>query len=235
MKTFSIKAIALIFLLQLAGCAPEEKDDEFVPTDATLSFQLFPITYFLNIYDEIYTLHGSDNLGNSLSASNHFQTGPQITFNGEPAISVSHMQLINDYTGTSDVGVRGEFFGHINYSINKQDLRVLGFNNTVTGTTTVSATTTAIPVAALIGESGDIGTYIDDAGETITCDWRLIDGGNGRAKLIFTYITNNQNGDLLFTREESYLINQIGERTSLELVLHATSSGSTLNFSGTRN
>jgi len=231
MKVFSIKTIILIILLHLTGCAQEEGTEEFTPTDPNSVFKLFPYTYFLQIYDASYNLYNTNSSDGSVAFWQSFQGAYAFTYNGESVISVRKFQM--NYT-TEGIGTFGEFFGHIYYSIDITDLRLLGFNDTLTGISATSTTTTAIPEVALIGSSGNVGSYIDSTGSTIVIDWELMDGGNGFAKLVFSMTTTDQYNVLLFTSEESYLIDRLGNRSFLELVLYSNALGSTLDLSGAK-
>jgi hypothetical protein len=74
------------------------------------------------------------------------------------------------------------------------DRRYLGYSDSTT--TTVSATTFAIPQTVKIGDFGNTGTYTDNVGAVEVKSWRVDDGGSGRAKLVYLSTDTDQFGNL---------------------------------------
>ena len=96
----------------------------------------------------------------------------------------------------------------------------------------MSATTTAIPETAKIGDFGVIGTYTDNAGSVDVQSWRLDDGGNGLAKLVQLSTEKDQFGNLELSSTTTTVINTSGETLSRQEVIFFANEGVTLTLNG---
>ncbi len=181
------------------------------PTDININFKLFPDDYFTG-YDVYAALVGSNNKGQSYTGSITEKTLAVTTFLGESAIPVESK---TEFTITN--GGFGSATLKNYYSVNADDRRFLGVGGNIV---TVSATTTPIPETARIGDSGMIGTYIDNANFETTLSWRLEDGFNGNAKLVLLNVTDKPSGDLDNRFTTTYLIQPDGSRLSVKLVTY---------------
>ena len=158
------------------------------------------------------------------------ETQPQMIFIVQPAIPVlTALQVTDANTGSFSTTTKTEFF-----SIDSNDLRDLGFSNLLFGFTPFFAfSSAAIPATAKIGDSGEIGTYIDDFGtQNIIKTWQLEDGGDGRARLVYFSTTQDFRGFRLSSIEQRYLIEQNGDRISMSLRFRNANSILTLTLSG---
>lgn len=228
MKLLSKFLLVLIAFFVLSGCG--DGDNSFNPTDPDAVFNLFPSDYFIIGYSESYSLSGFDTAGGLPTGSLSMQTQSQEIFNGELAIPISvALQVVNTQTGSF---INSTGIGY--YSTDENDRRELGFTNITLGTSTFIAVTSAIPATAKIGDSGEIGSYIDNLGNRDVKTWQLLDGGDGRASLVFSSTTRDQVGLFLSSAEESYLIEQNGDRVSVEFRLFDADSGATLTLSGNK-
>jgi hypothetical protein len=230
-KQILLTAALLLTLTACGGGGGGGGGNSTTPTDPTTVFSLFPSGYFSAGYNETYTFTGTDTGGGVFTGSYSIQTQTQSAINGVPAIPFAvSLQLNNTASGAfiSSIGT-----GY--YSTDTTNPENLGFTSTTFGTTTVSATTTVLPTTATIGSFGSIGTYIDNTGDTDVDTWRLDDGGNGNAKLVFSTTTTDQFGTISFTSEESYLIAPNGNRISIAFRLFDTNAGITINLSGNKN
>jgi hypothetical protein len=212
----------------LTGCF--DSGDSFNPTDPDTVFTLFPSGYFNVGYSETYDLSGFGNNGISQLGLFSVETQLRTIFNGEPAIPVlTALQVTDTQTGSFSTAMKTEYF-----SIDSNDLRDLGFSNLLFGFTPFFAFSPAvIPATAKIGDSGEIGTYIDDFGtQNIIKTWQLEDGGDGRARLVYFSTTQDFRGFRLSSIEQRYLIEQNGDRISMSLKFFDADSILTLTLSG---
>jgi hypothetical protein len=200
------------------------------PPPPATAFSLFPSEYFVDGYRESYSLTGSDTDGVTFTGDWTFQAGAQTTFNGSPAIPFDGiLNITNTATNAFFTSVETDY-----YSTNANDRRDLGFASTSTGVVKTPTSTTALPTTARIGDFGNIGTYVTSSGDTDVETWQLTDAGNGRAYILFFISRSDQFGDFNSSREEKYLIDENGNRMSLELRIFFQSSGITLTLTGTK-
>jgi len=219
-----MKHLLLVFaVLAIASCGG---GSNFVPTDPNTVFQLLPTGYFTDGYSKTTNFTGSDSAGGVHTATLSEQTQAQTTFFGEPAIPVlGQIQLTNTVTGAFVSNVGTEY-----YSISASDRRFLGYSDS--SSTTVSATTSAIPQTAKIGDFGSIGTYTDNVGDVDVTSWRLDDGGSGRAKMVALSTETDQFGTLTVSSTTTTLIDTSGNVISQEIVIFYADIGVTLTLNG---
>jgi hypothetical protein len=198
------------------------------PTDANLAFQIFPAGAFSSGYTETYQLSGSDTVGGTYTATLSATTQPQTTFNGQPAIPVqSLVKITNNQTGAF---VTGTSIGY--YSTDSGSRMYLGFTDNTTNTTYTAVSLNVIPQSAKIGDSGVVGTY-SGGGETDQISWQLTNANNGLANLV-TNNTTTISGNLQWSGEHSYVIDQSGNRKSLTIKIFYADSGITVTLSGNK-
>ena len=221
----SIRKLALIgSIVFLTSCGGGGGGSNSVPTDPNTIFQLFPPGFFSVGFSETTNFTGTDTGGGVFTATASVQTQAQTTFLGQPAIpQLVQIQLTNTATGAfiSDTGTGF-------WSTSATDRRNLGFSNS--SSTTVSATTTAIPQTAKIGDFGDVGTYTDNAGDVSVDSWRLDDGFNGRAKLVVLSTETDQFGTLITSSTTTDLIDTSGNVISEEIKIFFADVGITLTL-----
>ena len=227
MKLLSRVLKLFIPFFVLTGCV--DSGDSFNPSDPDSIFTLFPSGFFDVGYNETYDLSGFDNNGISQVGFFSVEIQSQTFFNGEPAIPVSiALQVAGAQTSLVSTTAKIEYF-----SIDANDLRDLGFTNTLFGFRPFFAISSAvIPATAKIGDSGEIGIYIDGFGNEIIKAWQLEDGGDGRALLVFFSTKRDNFGFRLSSIEERYLIEQNGDRVSVGLRFFNADSILTLTLSG---
>src|SRR3989344_963773 len=198
------------------------------PTDTNLAFQLFPAGFFSSGYTETYQLSGSDTVGGTYTATLSATTQSQTTFNGQPAIPVqSLVKITNTQTGAF---VTGTSIGY--HSTDSGSRMYLGFTDNTTNTTYTAVSLNVIPQSAKIGDSGVVGTY-SGGGETDQISWQLTNANSGLANLV-TNNTTTISGNLQWSEEHSYVIDQSGNRKSLTVKIYYADSGITITLSGNK-
>lgn len=237
MKTGNIFGLLiLITSLFLSGCggggsdAPGAGDGHGTPTDTSIDFTIFPPNFFTNYSasaDLTGTFTGSILGDVELTGSLTEVLQAQTTFLGSAAIP-----YLTTTTFTSTAGIGGTAQLTSYYNMEENNRRFLGVSGEVN---IVSATTTAMPQTARIGESGNIGTYVADDGMTSVISWSLEDGFNGNAKLILSNQTNNASGAPDNTVTTTYLIQADGTRLSVELITFNDTVNITSTLSGDYN
>jgi len=200
------------------------------PTPTDIPFQLFPTGYFSNGYTRTWHLSGSDNVGDTFTATWTETTQAQTTYNGQPAIPVqSVLSLTNTQTQATDTVTGVDY-----YSIDPMSLMYYGWTDSLTNAFTLISLS-IIPQSATIGTSAinPVGRYSGSgaaAGETETDTWQLTNANNGLAN--FVMISSTYSGSTLEeTDTTTYVIDQQGNRQSVTVnVLDNT--GVTVTLSG---
>lgn len=211
MRFFAKTLRLLVTLFILTACV--DSGDSFNPTDPDTVFTLFPSDYFDPGYLEDYELSGFNDNAIPQSGLFSIETQPPVIFDGEPAVPVFASMQVADVQAGLSLTTRTAYF-----SIDEIDRRYLGTSNLLFGSLTFFAlSTSTIPATAKIGDSGEIGTYVDSLANENTRTWQLEDGGDGRAWLIFASTTRDFLGFRLSALEERYLIEPNGERVSIRL------------------
>lgn len=165
--------------------------DDFVPTDPTTEFRLFPSDYFTDGFAVTMNYTGTDSDGDQYTASVSSVTQAQATLLGVPAIPIlNQVSVFNISIGALVSDISTSYFSPV-----AADRHYLGYHDL--SVRTISATTSAIPETAKIGDFGAIGTYTDNAGDVDAVSWRLDDAGNGHANKVVLDTTTDQSGTLL--------------------------------------
>ena len=139
-----MKINRLILTLALVGTALvsvgcSSGGDAPPATDPNTVFQLFESGSFTAGYTETANFTGTDTAGGVWNGTISNQTQAQSTFLGQPAIPIlAQLQLTNTANGAVISNI-----GTAYWSISASDRRYLGYSDS--STTTVSATTAAIP------------------------------------------------------------------------------------------
>jgi hypothetical protein len=220
-KSFSILFFTVFFLAACGGGSTSNNGD--TPTSTSIDFSLFPPAFFTS-YNESANLTGSDIKGVSYTGTTTDTLQTQTTFLGDPAIPV---EGVIDFNGNNGSFGTATLISH--FSTDPNDRRFLGVSGDVI---TASATTSAIPLTANIGDSGVMGTYIDNASFTTLAVWQLEDGFNGNAKLILINVTTDAGGTIDNTFTTTYLIEPDGTRISVEYVTTNINISNVVTLSG---
>ena len=183
------------------------------PTDTTIDFSLFPPTFFTS-YDVSADVSGtfSDGVNPDVAVTGSVteKIQAQSTFSGQAAIP-----FLTTTTFTSSI-VSGTAVITNYYNMDDANRRFLGSEDDVISS--APATPAVIPKTARIGDSGNVGVYVDTDGLESTITWRLEDGFDGKAKLIVLNKTKSVSGTPDNTVTTTYLIQADGTRISVELV-----------------
>jgi len=174
MKKILVLLTALIFI---TGCS--SGGDSVAPTDPSTVFNLFPPGSFTPGNTKTTNYTGTDTAGGVYTATFSAQVLTESTFLGVPAIPVlGQLQLTNTANGGFVSVILTSY-----YSPLASDRHYLGVSSNTT--TTVSSVTSAIPQTAKIGDFGVIGKYTDNAGDIDIQSWRIDDGSNGNADIVY--------------------------------------------------
>jgi len=217
-----------LVLLVLSACGSDDGSgggNTGTPTDPNTVFQTFPPTAF-TLGDTTNTSYtGNDSAGGVYTATFSTQVQAQAIFLGQDAIPMLGQLQLNNTANGAFVSVVATTY----YTTTAADRRYLGVD-IPSGTSTVSATTTAVPQTVKIGDFGIIGTYTDNAGNDDERSWRVDDGFNGRAKLVTLSTTIDQFGDLVNSTISTSLIDTNGNSISQTLVIFYADTGITLTL-----
>jgi hypothetical protein len=198
-----------------------------VPTDTNIAFQSFPPSHFSAGYKETYQLTGNDTAGGTYTATISVTTLAQSTFNSQPAIPVqSLVNITNTSTGAFVTGTGTSYF-----SVDSASRMYLGFTDS-DGITHTAVSLNVIPQSAKIGDFGTVGTYTG-ASESTQIIWQLTNANNGLANQVLSE-TTMISGNLEFSEETSYVIDQSGNRKSVTAKIYYADSGITITLSGNK-
>lgn len=226
--------IASIVVLLLSACGSgggggggSSSSPASVPTDTNLAFQSFPAGYFSSGYTETYQVTGSDTAGGMYTATLSSTTLAPTTFNGQPAIPVQKLvKITNTQTGAFVSGTGTDYF-----STDSGSRMLLGYTDSA-GVTKIGVTMNIIPQSATIDDVGVIGSYAG-GGETDQITWQMTNANNGLANLVVNE-TTTISGSLDSSEEDSYVIDQQGNRKSLTVKIYYASNGVTITLSGNK-
>ena len=217
------KYLVLFALILIQGCS-SGGGDSTAPIVPDTVFQLFEAGSFTDGFKETWNVTGTDTEGGVWSGVIDEETQAEVTFNSQPAIPIlTLVQLTNSSSGGSIDDLSADF-----WSTSASDRRYLGFSDL--SSVTASATTTAIPETAKIGDSGAVGTYVDNAGSVEVVSWRLDDGGNGQAKVVQLVTEKDQAGILVSSSTTTTLIDTSGNAISKTLEIYTVNTGETLTL-----
>jgi len=198
------------------------------PTDTNLAFQSFPAGYFSSGYTETYQVTGSDTAGGTYTATLSSTTLAPTTFNGQPAIPVQKLvKITNTQTGAFVSGTGTDYF-----STDSGSRMLLGYTDDSAEVTKIGLTMNIIPQSATIDDVGVIGSYTG-GGETDQITWQLTNANNGLANLVVNE-TTTISGSLDSSEEDSYVIDQSGNRKSLTVKIYYADTGIIITLSGNK-
>lgn len=226
-KTFAL--IILVIVLSAIGCDGSGDGSSATPSDTT--FYLFPEGYFTLGYQELYNMTGSDTDGGRYSASQLSQTGSyEIINNIELVPRALLIELTKETTGEFISCVQAEY-----YAFYTSGLAFLGFEDKTLGVSFMASSMNIIPETAQIDDFGTIGTYEDSvSGETMFVSWKLTNANNGMANFVLSFTYRDEYGEIYSTEEQTYVIDEDGDRKSLSVRVFDAESDSTLMLSGPR-
>jgi hypothetical protein len=220
------KGLVLLGTLFLLGCGGGGGDGAGagVPTDPNTTFRSAPSGYFTDGFSQTHNYTGTDSEGGVYKATLSEQTQSQTTFLGVPAIPILGLLQLTNTANGGFVSTTVTIY----YTTSASDRHYLGSSDS--STTTVSSTTSALPDSGKIGDFGVTGTYTDNAGNVTQQSWRIDDGFNGRAKLVYLSTTVDQFGALTVSTTTTQLIDTSGNVISEELVAFYADVGVTLTL-----
>jgi hypothetical protein len=218
---------ALFALIIIQGCSGGGGDGSTpTPGDGDIntvtSFSLFPPTYFTT-YNETIELAGSDNTGDEYILTVTEQTLDETTIPGEPAISIGTRTDLENTTTSQNISLTQTSY----FSTSATDRRFLGTDEI---RPVPAEAPTVIPQTAIIGASGVIGRYGNNSGEVESSSWRLEDGPNGRANLIYQFDYTTSSGDPTGSETQTFLIDVSGNRFSVTVEFFDVASGLTVTL-----
>lgn len=226
-KTIKNLFFLTLIVSALCSCGDSGNNDD----SSNKVYQLFPTNYLSANFNEDYTLTGTDQIGIPYDATYHVEARAETTFNKTAVIPVfEYLKFKNLLTRLSLVIPSTTY-----YATSLSTLEIIGLSDTLNGLDTALATTTIIPQTAKIGDSGDIGTYIDNVGNTTIYNWKLTRAPKGHAHLTLYGSITDQFDELTGSVETTYEINSEGERSNIYITLFYKKQNTTLEFSGSKN
>jgi hypothetical protein len=212
-----------ISILTLSACGGG--DSSFKPTDPNTVFQLFLPGGPATGASENWSLTGTDNFGDSWTATISSQVQSDTTFLGEavrPTLSIMGLTYVPtggfiNITSTS----------YIKYDVNA----VYSIGSSDGTTTTVAYSANPLPYTAKIGDLGVVGTYTNNAGDVSTQTWELADGGSGRAKIILRSSIVDQFSTPIGSSVDTSLIRPDGTTVSYQAQITSFNPDLVINLS----
>lgn len=198
------------------------------PTSTNIPFQLFPTGYFSNGYTETYQLSGSDNVGDTFTGTLTSTTQAQTTYASQAAIPVQSVITITNTQNQASFTDTGNEY----YSTDPANLMYFGYTDA--GDVFTYASLNVIPQTAMIGASGDYGTYTGSGtatGYNDTISWKLTNANNGLANVVVTdstFFGSTLDSSTTFT----YVIDQQGNRQRVTVAIYDVNSGVTITLTG---
>ena len=195
----------------------------------TKEFQLFPDNYLAAGFSESYAIIGEDQRGIPFTGTYRIERWPESEFNSQPTIPL--FEILKYQNLFTNAVITSTSY----YTTSLSALEIVDIASSLQpGVETVSSASTVIPRTARIGDSGEIGTYIDNAGNTTVFYWDLTRAPNGRAYLTLYGSITDQFEELTGTLETTYTISANGNRSNVSIILHSAKQNITLNFSGNK-
>jgi len=226
--TFVILLFGVVFLF--AGCGGGGGGSSHKSTPTT--YKLYPDGYFTAGTQESYNLTGSNTNGGLYTGTLVLETQSATTFNSAQAIPVDdELSLTNTVNSTTFTLTAVEYFS------TDSNLELLGYHSDqfVGDATPGTSSLSVIPQTASIGDSGSVGTYTFSNGDILTITWKLTQASGSNANLVMSTTATTSTGTTLLTEENSFVIDQDGNRQSVLIVLNAVSKGISLTVSGDKS
>jgi hypothetical protein len=212
------KFVLFLSVLLLVACGGgsggSDSGSTFVPTDPNTVFQLFPPGGPTVGESSTVNLSGTDNFGDSWTASGSSQVQADTTFLGEsvrPTLTILNLTYVPT----------GAFVNVTSTSYTRYDAgAVYRIGISDTSTTTVSFIANPVPYTAKIGDLGIVGTYTNNVGDVTTQTWEIADAGSGRAKAILRSSTVDQFSTLISSSVDTTVI--LPDGTTVSTIVEVT-------------
>ena len=224
--TFVILLFGVVFLF--AGCGGGGGGSSHKST--TTTYKLYSDGYFTAGSQESYNLTGSNTSGDAYTGTLLIEPQSATTFNSAAAIPVEDtLSLTNTVSNNSGTLIGIEYF-----STDASNLELLGYHSDQYGGDATPATSlSVIPQSASIGDSGSAGTYTFSNGDILTITWELTQASGSYANLIMSTTVTTSTGSALLTEENTFVIDQDGNRQSV--TINAVLNGITVTLSGNKS
>ena len=184
-------------------------------TDTSLVFSTFPSDYFGGSYSHSLSLTGTATNSTSYTATWNIQSAADTTFNSKPVKAIQELLSITNTTTNAVAGATNFTY----YTTDLNNLTVEGAFSPTDGVSKIATSTTILPLTATIGNFGSIGNYTHSDGTFSSSTWALVDGFNGNAKLVITFVNRDSSNVLDVTEVHKWLISQDGTRLSVEVIV----------------
>jgi len=216
MKNTRIGIILFLTTFLIIGCGSDGSNEN--PVNTETEFNFFPPGFFVAGYREEFNFTGTRQRTDTNEQTDTFTnnsviiTQPEGVYNLTSVIPILDIGEIGFDDGTSTPVSVTE-----NYTITDSDRRLIGSVTILFGitTTTTATSITAIPKTVKIGDSGEVGRYIDNFGSVIVISWDIEEAGNNQAQLRWTTSTlNAADNSTLAVREDISIIDINGNRLS---------------------
>ncbi|HQV31620.1 MAG TPA: hypothetical protein PKV71_07080 [Calditrichia bacterium] len=224
MKRFAVFIALMMSIFLLLNCS----EDSTGPTEEP-SYQLFPNGYFSTGFREEYSLVGSSQSGTQFTGTHLELTQSPVTFGGQQTAPVTIRDEWADNLGGSFLTSTAYF-----YSTDGDNRQLLGIQDQLTTGILTPTTSTAMPVSAKIGDSGQVGVYSDGQGNTLTQTWELQAGENGRAKMVLANQVRDANNTLVTDGNVTFQIDEGGTRYGMTIFFDLKILGDPVNWTGTK-
>lgn len=218
MKYIHIVAIGLFTALNIIGCGGGGSSDSQSSPTSNLEFKFFPPGFFVAGYREEFNFTGIRQRTDTNEQTDTFTNASVIVTQPEGVYNLTSVIPITDIgeIGFSN-GATAPVSSTQNYTLFANDRRYIGDTIILFGitTTTTATSTSPIPETVSIGDSGEVGSYLDNFGQIILITWDAQDAGNDQAKLTWTTRTRSgADNSLLVEREDTSIIDVNGNRLS---------------------
>jgi hypothetical protein len=214
-------------LLLLAGCGGGGNVG-IPPVSATeKTFNLYDPKFYEPRYKAVYSLKGTDSVGDNLKMIITYNTLDKINYKGETAIPVNLLAELENIS-------KRFFFPNIERTEYYKENREL--IERVASSKGITYTLITVSVIPPLGERGDFGTltsFSKSDGTTISGTWALEDAGGGWANLK-KVMTGKDSNDSFVSSEE--LVFTIDEYHNIKSILYklSTNSGYSIELTGTK-
>lgn len=197
------KLILLVTSIVLLSCDNSLENDGPIPTEPNTVFTLNNSDSYNNYYFSL-NLTGKDNNGNKFNSSSTESSGQEIIFNGEIVTPItSYSVLDNITTGHKTITSSVSYL-----VISEEGTTLVGyFTNGKIYKVTERET---VPHKAKLGDSGSIGVFVDEDGNTISGTWGLNDNWDNTAFLTEVLTFKDKSGNITNTVQSSPIIDVNG-------------------------
>ena len=224
MKKAIIGILFITTWLNITGCGGGgSSDPDPDPDPNATTFKFFPEGFFVAGYREEFDFNGTRINAVTNDQLDIFTNNPVIVTQPEGVFNLTSVIPV------LDVGEISLAFGTVttpvsvtqHYTIDNNDRRLIGEVVVIFGvtTTTTPVTTSPIPETVQIGDSGNVGTYLDNFGSRLIISWDVEKTANdNQARLTWTTnIENAASSIQLSEREDIFIIDVNGNRVSKEI------------------